>query len=196
MSEPAAATTKVISPVGIASYPYVATPQSPRPGSTANPKYSMTVIFKPGTDLSALKAAANAAAESAYPGKGIALLAKGTLRSPFRTDCEAKNYKDCATFINVRTDKKPGVVYAYKDATTGKPALIPDDKIADEIYPGCQVKVSLNAFAYNTDGNKGISFGLNNVQKIGEGERLDGRAAADDEFTADLSQAPDEDLPF
>jgi hypothetical protein len=52
------------------------------------------------------------------------------------------------------------------------------------------VRASLRAFAYDTNGNKGVSFGLNNIQKLGEGQRLDGRKAATDEFDADLSQAP------
>jgi len=58
------------------------------------------------------------------------------------------------------------------------------------MYPGAGVRASVSAFAYDSNGNKGVSFALNNMQKVSEGERLDGRAAADDEFTADLSSAP------
>lgn len=196
------ASTRVITPVATLSYPWLASPQSPKLDKNGNPlgnpKFSGAFLFAPGTDLSALKAAADAAAEAAYPGKGIKMLQSGALRSPFRTDCEAKHYAPeiCATFINARTEQKPGAVYNRKDPATGKAAVIPEDKIAEELYAGAKVKVSLNAFAYNTDGNKGISFGLNNIQKVGDGERLDGRAAADDEFTDDLSEAPAEDLPF
>jgi hypothetical protein len=42
--------------------------------------------------------------------------------------------------------------------------------------------VSLNAFPYNTQGNKGVSFGLNHVQKIADGEFLGGRSKAEDDF--------------
>jgi hypothetical protein len=57
------------------------------------------------------------------------------------------------------------------------------------------VRFSGNAYAYNQAGNKGITFGLNNVQKVADGERIDGRAEASEEF-ADLSAAPDQNLPF
>lgn len=202
MSDNAATvSTRVITPVGTLSYPWLATAQSPKLDKNGNPqgnpKFSTAIIFAPGTDMSGLEAAANAAADAAYPGKGIAMLKSGALRSPFRRDCEAKNYKNCAVFMNVRTENKPGAVFNYRDSSDPtKAAKIPDDKITDELYPGVQAKLSLNAFAYNQDGNKGVSFGLNNVQKIGEGERLDGRAAAEDEFSGDLSEAPVEDLPF
>lgn len=192
--------TKAISQVGTLSYPHIAKPQAAEEGKVA--KYSATVIFgetQPDgkkTDLTGLQAAAIAAAEAAYPGKGAEMLRKGQLKSPFRTDCEAKGYKNCIAFINGRTEKQPGAVFSYADETTGKPKAIPLDKIETELYPGAQVRVSVNAFAYNQSGNKGVSFALNNIQKVADGERIDGRAKAEDEFASDLSQAPVQDLPF
>lgn len=186
--------TKVITPPVVASYPHLITPQAAEEGQTA--KYSMTGIFAPGADLSALQAAALAAAEAAYPGKGAEMLRTGKLKSPFRKDCEAKGYENCGTFINVRSEKKPGVVFSYKDPATGKAKVMTDAEIEKEIYPGAVVRISLNAFAYNQKGNKGISFALNNVQKVADGERIDGRVAAENEFTADLAEAPAQDLPF
>lgn len=53
-----------------------------------------------------------------------------------------------------------------------------------EVYSGCYARVSLNLYAFNVDGNKGIAAGLNNVQKLGEGEPLSGRSRAEDDFTA------------
>ena len=54
----------------------------------------------------------------------------------------------------------------------------------DEVYCGCKVRATLSVFAYDKAGNRGISFGLNNVQKLGDGERLDGRLRAEDDFEA------------
>ena len=51
-----------------------------------------------------------------------------------------------------------------------------------EIYSGCYGKVSLRAFAYDQKGNKGVSFGLQNVQKVRDGESLGGRVNPQDEF--------------
>lgn len=55
-----------------------------------------------------------------------------------------------------------------------------------EIYSGCYARVSINAFAFNTNGNKGVSFGLNNVQKLADGDPLGGNVAAnpEDDFEA------------
>lgn len=53
-----------------------------------------------------------------------------------------------------------------------------------EVYSGCYARVSMNAFAYNTSGNKGVSFGLNHVQKLADGEPLGGRSRAEDDFDA------------
>jgi hypothetical protein len=51
-----------------------------------------------------------------------------------------------------------------------------------EVYSGCYARVSLAAFAFNTQGNKGVSFGLRNVQKLRDGEPLGGRSKAEDDF--------------
>jgi hypothetical protein len=44
--------------------------------------------------------------------------------------------------------------------------------------------VSINLYPYSVDGNKGIAAGLNNVQKLADGDSLSGRASAEDDFTA------------
>jgi hypothetical protein len=41
-----------------------------------------------------------------------------------------------------------------------------------DIYSGCYAKVSMEAFAYNSNGNKGVTFGLRAVKKVADGERL------------------------
>lgn len=54
-----------------------------------------------------------------------------------------------------------------------------------ELYSGCYGRVSLDLYPYNQDGNKGMSFGLVNVQKVRDGERLSGgTSSVTDDFTA------------
>jgi hypothetical protein len=78
-------------------------------------------------------------------------------------------------FINANTYTKPGVVDAQMQEIIN-PA---------DIYSGCYGRISVVPAAYNTDGNKGIKFYLNNVQKLAEGEKLGGGASqASDDFTA------------
>lgn len=43
-----------------------------------------------------------------------------------------------------------------------------------ELYSGCYGRVGINPFAYNSNGRKGIGFGLNTIQKLRDGEPLGG----------------------
>lgn len=193
------ASTSVITDIVTLSYPHVAVPQPVTDDDdkpTGKFKYSTAVVYAPGADLTKERNAIAAAAEAAYPnGAGLEMLRTGKLVQPIRTDAEAKNYPVGSVFFNARTEKKPQVVYNYPDPTTGKPMEVPQDLIAEKVYAGVQARVSLRAFAYNKKGKKGISFALGNIQVIADGARLDGRKAAVDEFTADLTAAP-QDLPF
>lgn len=187
--------TKVISPKAVASYPHLDKPQVAEEGQT--PKYSIALLFTPEmlkdpaekARFAAMKAAVLTAAEEKWPGKSTEMLKKKQLRLPFREDWEAKDYPEGTVFCNVRSTQPPAVVYAHA-GPDGKPARMPVEQIKDEVYAGAIVRASLSAFGYDKAGNRGIAFGLNNIQKLGEGDRIDGRAAAEDEFDVDLSAAP------
>ena len=178
--------TKVITPEAVLSYPHLFEPNTP-PGA-AEPVYSCALVFPKGTDLSALKKAALAAAQEKFGNKAEALIRDGKLRMPFRTDAEDKGYPEGAVFMNVKNKSKPGIVSVYPGAD-GKPQAITDES---QIYAGCKVRASLRAYAYDVSGNKGVAFSLGNMQKLADGERLDGRKRAEDEFEADLSAKPAE----
>ncbi len=103
-------------------------------------------------------------------------LCRGALRLPFRATQE-KQYKGYdipgGKFISPWTKNRPGVIDAHRNEI-----LTPED-----VYAGMRVRATVSArSSYATSGNKGISFALNNIQICGGGERLDGRAAAKDEF--------------
>ena len=53
---------------------------------------------------------------------------------------------------------------------------------ARDFKSGDYGRLSGNFYAYNNSGNTGISFGLNNVQKLAEGEAFDGRTSAENDF--------------
>jgi hypothetical protein len=111
------------------------------------------------------------------------------LKSAFRDDAEAKGYADGSIFQNVRTEQQPGLVYSHA-GPDGKPARVPQDQIRNDLLPRRPWSARRSRSSRTTRENKGVSAGLNNIQKVGEGERLAGRANAEDEFTADLSKAP------
>ena len=59
-----------------------------------------------------------------------------------------------------------------------------------EVYSGMYARVSVNFFAYNSNGRKGIGCGLNNVQKLADGEPLGGRSTAAEDFGPVQDTAP------
>lgn len=77
-----------------------------------------------------------------------------------------------AYVLNVASKRQPQIVDKHL-----QPIL--DES---EIYSGCYVNTSVGGFAYDTDGNKGVGWGLNNVQLVKQGERLGGAPNADEEF--------------
>ena len=52
------------------------------------------------------------------------------------------------------------------------------------MYSGVYARVSINFYAFNTNGNKGVACGLGNIQKVRDGEPLGGKTNAADEFEA------------
>ena len=62
----------------------------------------------------------------------------------------------------------------------------------DEFYSGVYGRISLNMLAFNTSGNKGIAAGLQNLQKLEDGEMLAGGSTATEDFGGD--NAWDDDL--
>jgi len=77
-------------------------------------------------------------------------------------------------YINTSSKRQPQVVDRQV-----QPIL--DDS---GIWSGCYANVSIAVFAFDVPENKGVSFGLNNVQLVKEGERLGGAPNADEEFEA------------
>lgn len=152
-----------------------------------------TVIVIPKSDKATLKALKAAATEAAENGKAKfgGKIPPAVLKNPLTTlhdgDEEADlernpEYEGCY-YMSVSSKVQPGIVDRAK-----QPILD-----AQEVYSGCYVRVALGAFAFNQQGNKGVSFGLNHVQKIRDGEPLGGITRAEDEFD-ELDDMDDDDL--
>ena len=180
MSDPVK--TTIITPPATGCYVFLNRPQpSMNPGG--EPQYAVTLVFPKTADLRELKAAAKAAVEKKWGQK-----VPTNLRNPFR-DGDADKPDDPtfanSIYITARTKQKPGVVGRDR-----QPLPEPDF----DLYSGMRCRASVTAFAYDQAGNKGASFALNNVQKLGDGERLSGRKPAEAEF-ANAPALPDEDQP-
>lgn len=182
-------TQNIITPKATLSYPWLHQAQPVKEGDKGKPKFSGAFVFAKGTDLGEIKAAIIAVAQKKWPGKDIEkAFSTGALRNPLRYDGEEKGYPEGSIFFNARSERQPGTVYAYP-GKNGKPEQIPQEKIQDELYAGALVRASITVFAYDNVG-KGVGIALNNIQKLGEGERLDNRIAAENEFEADMSAKP------
>ena len=139
-------------------------------------KYSVSVLI-PKSDTETVNAI-NAAIDSAIEG-GVAKFGgkkpnKATIKLPLRDgDIERDDeaYKG-HYFINANSTTAPQIV----DREV-KPIL---DR--NEVYSGCYGRVSLNFYAFNSNGNKGVACGLGNIQKVRDGESLGGRTNAADDF--------------
>lgn len=175
-------------PKCILSYPHLFKAQPGQNGG--KDKFSAALVItreeRDTPEFRDMKEKAMLAAREKFGARTDDLIRKGKLKMPFRDDMDDKGYPEGSIVVNARSDSKPGIVDRYKDPNTGKAREITDEK---EVYPGMIVRASLRAFAYDTNGNMGVAFALNNVQKLGDGARLDGKKAAQDDFEA-LDEAP------
>ena len=171
--------TKVITgPNTVFSYLTVNEPKVPLGGGT--PKYSASILI-PKTDTVTVKKvndaiqAAHEEGQSKLKGNGKAVPPLSAIKTPLRDgDLERPGdeaYKNC-WFINANSATKPGVVDANLN-----PILDPS-----ELYSGIIGRASINFYAFNSNGNKGIACGLNNIQKLRDGTPLGGHSRAEDDF--------------
>lgn len=52
----------------------------------------------------------------------------------------------------------------------------------EDVYSGCYGAVTVNLYPYSNSGNVGVAFGLNNLIKTEDGERLSGGRSAEADF--------------
>ena len=180
--------TKVITGVNTRwSYANVWDPKSINGGA---PKYSVSLII-PKSDtvtVNKIKAAIQAAyeeGESKLKGTAKVCPALDVIKTPLRDGDKERPgdeaYKD-SYFINATSKTAPGIIDQNKIKLTDATAL----------YSGCYVRVSINFYAFNFNGSKGIAAGLNNVQKWADGEFLGGCSNAESDF--DELDSDDDDL--
>ena len=102
---------------------------------------------------------------------------KAALKLPLRdgdTERDDEAYKN-SFFVNANSTTAPQIV----DRSV-QPIL---DR--SEVYSGCYARVSVNFYAFNSNGNRGIACGLGNIQKVRDGEPLGGKASAESDFATD-----------
>lgn len=161
-------------PVGRLSYPslFKARSMKQQDGSMSTPKFGAVLILDP-KDCDKLKAAIIAAAKEKWGDKAVEGLAAGRLRNPLR---DGKIKEDTAyhgkLFIGGNGVDKPGLVDVAGNPVTDPAA----------VYPGMYARFNISLFTYDMPQNRGVGVGLNHVQLVAAGERLDSRQAPDKAF--------------
>ena len=147
------------------------------------PKFSVSLIV-PKSDtvtVEKIKAAIQAAYEEGQAklkGNGRSVPPLTAIKTPLRDgDTERPDdpaYAGCY-FINANSATAPGIVDADLNPILSR----------SEVYSGVYGRASISFYAFNSNGNKGIACGLNNLQKIRDGEPLGGKASAASDFASD-----------
>ena len=156
---------------------------TPRSINGSDEKYSVTLLI-PKSDSHTMAKIKDAmeAAKQAYAsrsGKKLPAQLKNTIHDgdgvresdgePFGAEC-----KGCWV-MSVSSKKKTVVIFSDKTPITDP----------NEFYSGCYGRASISFYAFNANGNRGIACGLNNLQKIKDGEPLGGRASAESDFATE-----------
>lgn len=132
------------------------------------PKYSVSIII-PKSDTTTIKLIQAVINEAKEEGKSKKWKGKvpSNLKTPLRDGDEDRPddaaYAD-SYFINANSKKKPGLVDLYGNKNMTE----------EDIYSGCYARVSINFYPYSAAGNNGVAAGLQNVQKLEDGESLGG----------------------
>ena len=171
--------TKVLTGEVRISYEHLTAPyQSPQGGE---PKYGVTLLI-PKTDT-ATKADIDASIRAAYE-DGVANKWKGLrpqLRNPLIYDGDGVRQSGQAFgpeckghwVITASSKQAPGVVGIDNINVQLSPA---------DIYSGMYARATINFFAFDSHGSKGIGAGLGNILKTRDGEPLSGGATAQSDF--------------
>jgi hypothetical protein len=142
------------------------------------PKYNVCILI-PKSDTKTVNAIQNAIEAAKAAGKSLLADKNGkvspTIKQPLR-DGDVERSDDEAFkgmyFINANSTRKPQVV--DRDCN---PIMI-----KEEFYSGCYGRASVNFYAFNSNGSKGVAAGLNNLQKLEDGETLCGGSTAEADF--------------
>src|SRR3989304_900922 len=189
---------KYVTPVFRLSFPNLF--EAKAMDAQSKPKFGCAAIWTPKvfteTDKvrwKAIMGALNAAALEKFkkPWKELPANIKRGVRNGAEKE-GMEGYGEGTAFANLSTKMRPGVVGTEKDAEGKYLTISPEEGNADEIYPGCYCRATVTVYHYDNKG-KGVALGLLNIQKVKDGERLDSRTNAADDFQDQDSEWLDQD---
>ena len=141
------------------------------------PKYSICILI-PKDDEKTISAINKAIEAAKIAGKAKIADKSGkipsTIKTPLRDGDEERGDDPAFEgmyFINANSNRKPAIVDRDLNPIMEK----------EEFYSGCYGRASLNFYAFNVQ-SKGIAAGLQNLQKLEDGEMLAGGSTAEEDF--------------
>jgi len=171
---------KVVTGIVRLSYANVWEPKSINGGAE---KYSVSLII-PKSDtktIAAVNAAIDAAIEEGKGKFGGKAPNKASLKMPLRDgDIDRPDDEAYANsyFVNANSNTAPQIVDRQVNPILDR----------SEVYSGVYARVSINFYAFNSNGNKGVACGLGNIQKMRDGEPLGSRSDAADDFAGEADE--------
>lgn len=155
----------------------------PKAINGGTPKYSVSLIIPKSDEgtVARIKVAIEAAykeGEAKLKGNGRSTPPLTAIKNPLRDgDLERPDDPAYANafFINANSATPPGIVDVNRQEIFEH----------SEVYSGVYGKASITFYAFNSNGNRGIACGLNNLQKIRDGEPLGGKTSAASDFATD-----------
>jgi len=171
---------KLVLPPGLGNYAAIF---KPRAYENQDPKFSIVLSWPKAEkeSLTPLIQAIVAAAKATFGEEAVALLKNGKLKNPLR-DGDTETGED-------GKPRFPGQYFLTASAKADRAPQIVDAKVQPvfeegEAYSGCTFRASVNLFTFEKKGNRGVAVGLNNLQVVKKGPRLDGRKSAEEDFAA------------
>ena len=180
-------TNKIVNPLKVITGPNTrwsyANVWEPKSINGGTPKYSISLIIPKSDTVTVAKI--KAAIEAAYQegqaklkGNAKSVPALSLIKNPMR-DGDRERPDDPAYansyFINANSATAPGIVDADRNPVLTR----------SEVYSGVYGRASISFYAFNSNGNRGIACGLNNLQLLRAGEPLGGKASAESDFATD-----------
>lgn len=180
----------VMTPVGVLCFPHLFEPAGNKQNPAQEKRYSCILLFDKlateSTKYKELRAAVQAAAAEKWgEAKAADPAFMRSLRLPFRPAAE----KDYGGF-----EKGEIYINPWSSAKNAPPQVVDvrgtEINVPSDVWAGQKARATVRAFAYDSNGNRGVSFGLEHVQIVKQDEpRIDGRRSATDAFAnADNSE--------
>jgi len=190
MAREEGATSAIMTPSGTVCFPHVWEPHSFKEGQEK--QFKLILVFDADTDISELKKACQQAALAKFGKADLQKLMKqNKFTWPWRDGDEYSEYGEPfvegATFINFKSKNAPGIVDEWARPIENQM----------DFYAGCKARVSALPWPYDSMGNQGCTFLLNNIQKTDDGTKLaGGRMSAENEFEAVKKGTPPKSSGF